>query len=97
MQSSLFTASGGIWNQDQSEIQPLACLYYRQTLAPCLYRLRQSDIIWLAGISWQSFFQLKTVDYCGDEVLCAQSTSWQTWRRPCLKKSLPCSLEMCVN
>ena len=30
----------------------------------------------LEEVTWQSFFQLKTVDYCGDEVLCAQSTSW---------------------
>ena len=26
---------------------------------------------------WHSFFQLKTVDYSGDEVLCAQYTSWE--------------------
>ena len=30
----------------------------------------------LEQISWQEFFHLKTIDYCGDEVLCAQSTTW---------------------
>ena len=33
MQSSLLTATGGIWQQDQAAIQPLACQYYRQSLA----------------------------------------------------------------
>ena len=30
----------------------------------------------LEGTSWKSFFELKTIDYCGDEVLCARPTSW---------------------
>ena len=30
----------------------------------------------LEQTSWQEFFHLKTIDYCGDEVLCAQSASW---------------------
>ena len=30
----------------------------------------------LEETSWKSFFELKTIDYCGDEVLCARPTSW---------------------
>ena len=30
----------------------------------------------LEQTSWQEFFHRKTIDCCGDEVLCAQSTSW---------------------
>ena len=26
--------------------------------------------------SWHDFFQVKTIDYCGEEVLCAQYTAW---------------------
>ena len=26
--------------------------------------------------SWQEFLQVKTIDYCGEEVLCAQYTTW---------------------
>ena len=36
MQGSLLTASGGVWHQDQTAIQPLAVQYYRQALAPRL-------------------------------------------------------------
>ena len=36
IQTSLLTATGGVWDQDQSSIQPLATQYYRQSLAPRL-------------------------------------------------------------
>ena len=36
MQTSLLTATGGIWQQDQTAIQPLAVQYFRQSLAPRL-------------------------------------------------------------
>ena len=44
-----------------------------------LAREAQVAVDWperLEQTSWQDFFHLKTIDYCGDEVLCAQSTSW---------------------
>ena len=43
-----------------------------------LAREAQVAVDWperLEQTSWQDFFHLKTIDYCGDEVLCAQSTS----------------------
>ena len=36
MQTSLLTATGGLWQQDQTAIQPLAVQYFRQSLAPRL-------------------------------------------------------------
>ena len=44
-----------------------------------LYKEAQAVMEWperLEETSWKSFFQLKTIDYCGDEVLCARPTSW---------------------
>ena len=28
--------------------------------------------------TWHDFFQVKTIDYCGEEVLCAQHTTWES-------------------
>ena len=44
-----------------------------------LYKEAQVVMGWperLEETSWKSFFQLKTIPYCGDEVLCARPTSW---------------------
>ena len=44
-----------------------------------LYKEAQVVLEWperMEETSWKSFFQLKTIDYCGDEVLCACSTTW---------------------
>ena len=34
MQGSLLTSTGGIWHQEESELQPLSLQYYRQSMAP---------------------------------------------------------------
>ena len=44
-----------------------------------LYKEAQVVLGWperMEETSWKSFFQLKTIDYCGDEVLCACPTTW---------------------